>query len=768
MSTPSAAGVSSSHNTSSASRLPQKRPAESPLSGPGLPSASRPSTSSGIQVASSGSNPLVSSSRNPLSKTSPLPKRPRMEPERPANRPPTPASPATPVNQTMPQSISALSVQCDRITRALSQVLTSQIKLETKIGQLEARMTDGLKEQRARTGEITTLIRKLDSLNAKVVNHQAEMAEIKTLFPSFDRLRNTIADDFRDYRAEVAEIKALVQAQRPVGPTARFAALGAESQSQLPSFPSHLETPQPRSAVPVETSQSPLLTQVRKQAESTSQSVDPNSNLPDVTMADDGDGNTAQPEPGMADGVDGNGTEYEDASESAGEPMERRDGNDEFEHELDDGKVRPPLMERYPSSTVEEEKQIRAAGNSRDKRQQDASRGKGAKAREEMRAGSAHPASPRDDPIDAALAVFEKAREEALAVFEKEKAREEERNRELRAEPIPKGVEEGDGLQPAEKSSSKAVETNGNGHSLRNTSPSIGQDPSASFVSPAGDSSTRATPTSAPSSRKRRARQLETLVTSLHTLAKAPRRSSGTPSKPPTGKSLPSQKKEAIESEGSVGLLAKSDGVPRGQGKWPSKASMSDKGKTSNVILKASAPNLSLLRARGKLTAHRAHWACAGFTQDETREDDHWMCPDCAALEAGRRSSRHTPMDVAPADRCIRYNCILRERRARPKEEDSIWTVKKIIGRRCVGRAAPEKKGDLGKRVFQYLILWEGFALEDATWEPEVNVNDHDINEYIEEAKGLALDLARRVTLLDEAKGICDEKGNLVSALKKK
>jgi hypothetical protein len=66
----------------------------------------------------------------------------------------------------------------------------------------------------------------------------------------------------------------------------------------------------------------------------------------------------------------------------------------------------------------------------------------------------------------------------------------------------------------------------------------------------------------------------------------------------------------------------------------------------------------------------------------------------------------------APPGRCIRFNC-LRRRKIRvvvEEGDEDRYHVDKIVGRRAVARHTD------GSRIFEYLVLWDGWPIEDGTW----------------------------------------------------
>ncbi|RXK36436.1 hypothetical protein M231_06280 [Tremella mesenterica] len=190
--------------------------------------------------------------------------------------------------------------------------------------------------------------------------------------------------------------------------------------------------------------------------------------------------------------------------------------------------------------------------------------------------------------------------------------------------------------------------------------------------------------------------------------------------------------------------LSASDGEKRGEGVWPAKSENTVKGKMQEVICDA---------CKG-----RVHWACAGLQPEDDMSERTWDCPDCEL--AIKKGTSRREIEVAPQDRCIRFNCILRDKKAtvREDDDDKQYVVEKIIGRKAIARNQEDKS-----RIFKYLVLWSDWPITASTWEhqdPDFPRTNPYVRQFMEEAISLEIPLRPAVALLPEATKHWDERGD--------
>ncbi|WWC90050.1 uncharacterized protein L201_004982 [Kwoniella dendrophila CBS 6074] len=192
----------------------------------------------------------------------------------------------------------------------------------------------------------------------------------------------------------------------------------------------------------------------------------------------------------------------------------------------------------------------------------------------------------------------------------------------------------------------------------------------------------------------------------------------------------------------AVKCLGPSDGRAVTEATWPNKGPNTAKGRLEEIVC--------------DICKGRCHWSCAGLPEDKDMTQETWMCPDCEY----KTTVEEIPailIDVVQQLKCIRYNCILREKRALEAEEgaEERYFVEKVVGRRAIARD-PETK----KRIFQYLVKWDGYELDECTWEPLANLEHQSerlLSKYEEAAKRTRSNLKMRVCILPEARKCWDE-----------
>nr|XP_019042713.1 hypothetical protein I302_08419 [Kwoniella bestiolae CBS 10118]OCF21643.1 hypothetical protein I302_08419 [Kwoniella bestiolae CBS 10118] len=188
--------------------------------------------------------------------------------------------------------------------------------------------------------------------------------------------------------------------------------------------------------------------------------------------------------------------------------------------------------------------------------------------------------------------------------------------------------------------------------------------------------------------------------------------------------------------------LAPSDGDRATEATWPNKGPNTAKGRLEEIICDT---------CKG-----RCHWSCAGIPEEKDMSQENWICPDCEY----KVQVQETPavlIDTAQQLKCIRYNCILREKRAIEHQagEEERYFVEKVVGRKAVAR-----EPDSQKRIFKYLVKWDGYELGDCTWEPLENLEHHSerlLAKFEDSAKRTKSNLKLRVCILPEARKFWDE-----------
>ncbi|WWC69476.1 uncharacterized protein I206_103417 [Kwoniella pini CBS 10737] len=192
----------------------------------------------------------------------------------------------------------------------------------------------------------------------------------------------------------------------------------------------------------------------------------------------------------------------------------------------------------------------------------------------------------------------------------------------------------------------------------------------------------------------------------------------------------------------AIKCLAPSDGSRLSEATWPDKGPNTARGRLEEIICDA---------CKG-----RCHWSCSGIPEDKDMSSENWICPDCAY----RIEVEDTPRILIESTqqlKCIRYNCILREKRAieHQEGEEERYFVEKIVGRQAIAR-----EPDSQKRVFLYLVKWDGYELNDCTWEPPAHL-EHHIDRLLAEfdiaAKRTKSNTKARVCILPEARKYWDE-----------
>ncbi|ORY33791.1 hypothetical protein BCR39DRAFT_519261 [Naematelia encephala] len=187
--------------------------------------------------------------------------------------------------------------------------------------------------------------------------------------------------------------------------------------------------------------------------------------------------------------------------------------------------------------------------------------------------------------------------------------------------------------------------------------------------------------------------------------------------------------------------LKPSDGKARGYGVWPPKNAHTKKGREQDITC--------------DICKGQVHWMCAGFKNDDPAPTGEWHCPDCR--EQIKRGVPPKTIEVAPQYRCIRGNCVLRDKQRveRVEGDEEEYVVELIAGRKAISRNEDKS------RNFVYLVKWWGYGYDDMTWEPPSNLEHHsgEIDDFVKEAARLELPLHKRVTLLAEARKYWDENG---------
>ncbi|WWD01417.1 hypothetical protein V866_008361 [Kwoniella sp. B9012] len=192
----------------------------------------------------------------------------------------------------------------------------------------------------------------------------------------------------------------------------------------------------------------------------------------------------------------------------------------------------------------------------------------------------------------------------------------------------------------------------------------------------------------------------------------------------------------------AIKCLAASDGQKITEANWSNKGPNTAKGRLEEIVCDT---------CKG-----RCHWSCAGIPEEKDMSQENWICPDCAY----RMEVEETPavlIDPTQQLKCIRYNCILREKRAIEHQdgEEERYFVKKVVGRRAIAR-----EPDSQKRIFQFLVKWDGYDLDECTWEPLANLEHHSerlLTKFEETAKRTKSNLKLRVCILPEARKFWDE-----------
>ncbi|WWD15887.1 hypothetical protein CI109_100311 [Kwoniella shandongensis] len=199
-----------------------------------------------------------------------------------------------------------------------------------------------------------------------------------------------------------------------------------------------------------------------------------------------------------------------------------------------------------------------------------------------------------------------------------------------------------------------------------------------------------------------------------------------------------------------------SDGVKKTDAIWPAKGENTRRGRLAEIICDVvsykkplSPQDIKKLICRTVLSLIMSSVA-VGLAEDVDMTNETWICPDCK----WRIDEIGTPralVDTIQQVRCIRYNCILREKQAIvPDDGDPLYVVEKVVGRRATGRVP----GELHQRTFEYLVKWEGYDMDECTWEPPDHLEPHVERrkaEFMAEAIKENLDTHAKVALLKEA-----------------
>jgi hypothetical protein len=88
----------------------------------------------------------------------------------------------------------------------------------------------------------------------------------------------------------------------------------------------------------------------------------------------------------------------------------------------------------------------------------------------------------------------------------------------------------------------------------------------------------------------------------------------------------------------------------------------------------------------------------------------------------------------------------------------SLWAHKlSLYRRRATGRHADSKT-----RIFDHLVKWVGYPVDQSTWEPEdhLKYQAKEIGEFMAACAEQGIPTRLRVTLLPEAKTAWDEEGD--------
>ncbi|WVQ98697.1 hypothetical protein IAU59_005828 [Kwoniella sp. CBS 9459] len=189
--------------------------------------------------------------------------------------------------------------------------------------------------------------------------------------------------------------------------------------------------------------------------------------------------------------------------------------------------------------------------------------------------------------------------------------------------------------------------------------------------------------------------------------------------------------------------LAPSDGNKKTEAEWPRKGPNTARGRLEEIIC--------------DVCKGRCHWSCAGIPEEKDMTKETWICPDCTYRIEEDEIDREL-IDTVQQIKCIRFNCILREKRALDHEEgeEAMYFVERIVGRRKNTKIDP-KTGDPS---YEYLVKWDGYDMEECTWEPSSNLAPHFTRLYeafLRKVKVTHSNLEAAVCVLPEAKQCWDE-----------
>ncbi|OCF36564.1 hypothetical protein I316_01815 [Kwoniella heveanensis BCC8398] len=188
--------------------------------------------------------------------------------------------------------------------------------------------------------------------------------------------------------------------------------------------------------------------------------------------------------------------------------------------------------------------------------------------------------------------------------------------------------------------------------------------------------------------------------------------------------------------------LATSDGIKKTEGEWPRKGPNTARGRLEEIIC--------------DVCKGRCHWSCAGIPEEKDMTNETWICPDCTYRIEEEETDREL-IDTVQQIKCIRFNCILREKRALDHEEgeEAMYFVERIVGRRCA-KIDP----DTGEKAYEYLVKWDGYGMDECTWEPPSNLAPHSTRlheAFLQKVERTHSNLEAGVCVLPEAKHHWDE-----------
>ncbi|WVF72128.1 hypothetical protein IAT40_006940 [Kwoniella sp. CBS 6097] len=188
--------------------------------------------------------------------------------------------------------------------------------------------------------------------------------------------------------------------------------------------------------------------------------------------------------------------------------------------------------------------------------------------------------------------------------------------------------------------------------------------------------------------------------------------------------------------------LAPSDGKKKTEAEWPRKGPNTARGRLEEIIC--------------DVCKGRCHWSCAGIPEEKDMTNETWNCPDCTFRIEEEETDREL-IDTVQQIKCIRFNCILREKRALDHEEgeETMYFVERIVGRKCA-KTDPET----GEKTYEYLVKWDGYDMDECTWEPSTNLAPHFTrlhDAFLQKIKRTHSRLEATVCILPEAIKCWDE-----------